>query len=147
MGTGVRVHFLDEEGQISRISTAKFNELTSTGVSEHFKAYAGQSVRCAVSFVQIENRKVKHISYTEYSIIHFDQNGNQDEAESARELELAMSGFNILEKVRKHREKGESGNVLNLNPKISERKYQNDFNWTPTQEQINAIIRDILPSK
>ena len=139
MGLGVRIHFFEDEGSIKKIPYAKFNRLISRGSDERLETYAGKRVRCAMTFVEIHERKAAGIIRTDFMIIPFASNGGVDREEYDRGSSLAI---NMIEFELSSLDK----KVVDIVPKISRRRYIQEFTWAPTQEEINAIINDVLPS-
>ena len=138
VGIGVRVHFFDDELGIKRIPHAKFDRMYEGKSDEALPAYAGKRVKCAMSFLDLENRKPLRIRHTSYFIVAFDPDGKVDSEEIDRASHLAVSSLDFGKLNRQD-------NVLDLSPRIAQRKYKEGYIWEPTGDEVNLIVKDVFP--
>ena len=136
MGFVLRVHFFEERNSIKRIPYAKFDRLFSKDAMEHFPTYAGKKVRCAMTMVELKHRKPVRIVHSDFMIISFTSDGTRDLKEFGRGASLAVNTIDLG--------LGQQDNVLNLVPRLSQKRYQEDFTWTPTDEEIELLVGDVF---
>ena len=139
MSIGIRIHVFEEGGSFKKIPYAKFERLISRSSNERLEAYAGKRVRFAMTFVEFYERKVVKIMRTDFIIIPFASDGSVDREEYDRRSSL---GINMVDFPIPSMDR----NVVNLVPKISRKRYYQEFTWTPRQEDVTAIISDVFPS-
>ena len=75
MGTGVRLFFVNEDSTIHRIPWTRYERLIEGDPDAHFQEYAGRSIRYALVFLELLNRKPVEIISIQYSILSFDRAG------------------------------------------------------------------------
>ena len=141
MGIGVRVHFFQEDGRIKKIPYTRFDRLLSDGSDERLEAHAGKRVRCAMTFVELHQRKPTKILRTDFKIIPFAANGKVDFEEYRRGQRLA---FNMVDLVGLSRE-ARADNVVDLRPRVSRKRYVDEFTWEPTDDEFDRLVREVLP--
>lgn len=139
VATGVRVHFFEDGGGIKKVPYARFQRLLAEDSNERIEEYAGKRVRCAMTFVELKNRKAIRIIQTDFMIIPFAHDGAVDREEFRRRASLAI---NMLD----FGMRSQDGNVVNLVPKLSKNRYLREFVWVATQAEIRAIVSDVLPT-
>ena len=138
MGLGVRVHFFEDDGSITRIPYARFGRLLSQDTEERIPAYAGKKVRTAMTLVELKQRKPVKIVHTDFMLVTFGSDGSVDFEEHARGASLAMNMLDLGTP-------GQPDNVIDLVPHISRKRYEEEFTWTPTGEEFDLLVRDVLP--
>lgn len=137
MGVGVRVHFIDVDGSIKRIPFAKFDRLMEGESQERFEEYAGKRVKCALTFVDLCDRKVVGIRHIDCMIVPFSDDGTLDEKEKRRGDRLGFMSSD-LDKL------GTPSKVVSLSPKLARKQFFEEFKWILTEAERSAIESDIL---
>jgi len=129
----LRVHFFEEHYPIKKIPYAKFDRLFS---GEKIPGYSGKKVRCAMTIVELKHRKPVRIVRSDFIIISFTSDGSMDLEDFNRGASLAVNSLDLR--------LGRQDNVSDLNPRLSKKRYQDDFTWTPTGHEIDLIVDDVF---
>ncbi|MHC4930662.1 MAG: hypothetical protein ACYTGV_00515 [Planctomycetota bacterium] len=141
MGIGYRVFFFNPDGTVRRISQAMFDDIWVRREVGRLSELAGQSLRCAMAFIECENRKPVSITHTEYFVLHFDKKGQLD-AERQREsvsLGKEMSEHGPLA--------DESKGVRRAERYLAMTRYDQEFRWEPTPVIEEAIRKAIFGAR
>jgi hypothetical protein len=139
MGIGVRVFFVDGRDVIRKIPYTRFERLWDQHPEECFPEYAGTRTRCAIAYVNLENRTPVDISHLEFLIIPFGKDGRINSIEFDRGMALAIQTLGSL--------KPDAENVTAAEHLFARRRYHHEFKWTPTAEQKSAVISAALNAK
>jgi hypothetical protein len=89
MGLSCRRLFLANDGEIYRMSNAKFDRMIRSPASERVAHFAGQRIRSAEVLIEIVDRKPWRVYRTTFTIFQFDQQGCVD-AGRYEEQQMAM---------------------------------------------------------
>lgn len=119
---------------ITRVSVQRFERLFLGDPHEAMPEYAGQRVRCAYVFVELEKRKPTRILRVDYMVLPFGLDGRV--AEDSRRRRDALVGEiagGLLPRV--------SETVAEFGPHLARRQYQTEFKWQPTLEQAATVDR------
>ena len=137
MGTSVRVFFFGSDHMARKVPLSRFERLYDRRSDESFKAYAGQRVKCAMVFVQLENRKPVEISHVDYFIVPFRDDGRVDHEERERGISLVMRSIDSPAGQ-------ESEKVINAMPRIFKKSYDEEFKWEPTSVELAMIVKKVF---
>ena len=133
MSIGERVFFVDGK-QVTRISLRRFESLWNEAPNATMPERAGQRVRCALVYVEIDNRRPVGIRHIDYMVLSFDSSGRVDTSQRRRQERLAVESVSRnLPSV--------SEAVVEIGPHLASRSYRDEFKWTPTEEQAGFIGR------
>jgi hypothetical protein len=136
MGIGVRSFLVDDAGQVSRIPWSRMTRLFRGLPTQEFHELRGSPVRCAVVFLEYENRRPARILRTEFSVLYIDDNGSLDSEAQSQQLRLIGQCLDDTLAVG-----GERGNVVDIRPHLARKQYRERFEWTPTEDVLEAIFR------
>jgi hypothetical protein len=139
MGIGVRVFFVDDRDAMRKVPYARFERSWDQHPEECFPEYAGTRTRCAIVYVNLENRKPINISHLEFLIITFGKNGRIDSTEFDRGMALAIQTLGSL--------KPDAENVIAAEHLIARRRYHHEFRWAPTAKQKSSVIYAVLNAR
>lgn len=89
MGLSCRRLFLANDGEIYRMSNAKFDRMVRSPTSARIAHFAGQRIRSAEVMIEIVDRKPWRVYRTTFTIFQFDQQGCVD-AGRYEEQQMAM---------------------------------------------------------
>ena len=137
MGTSVRVFFFGSDHMARKVPLSRFERLYDRRSDESFMEYAGQRVKCAMVFVQLENRKPVEIIHADYFIVPFRDDGRVDQEERERGISLVMQS--IDSPVSQESEK-----VINAMPRIFKKRYDEEFKWEPTNVELAMIVKKVF---
>ncbi len=138
MGIGTRIFLIEENDSLHRISISRYNKMRNLDSGECFTQYAGKRMRCAMIFLEVENRKPLSVVRTEYSYLLFDNKGRIDSTELEKRIRLS------LEIVPPIFEEQSPKKVLDAQSRFAKKRYKHEFQWTPNQEIETAIITAIF---
>ena len=138
MGIGTRIFLIDENDSLHRISISRYNRMRSPDSDECFTQYAGKRMRCAMIFLEVENKKPLSVVRTEYYYLPFDNQGRVDRTELEKRTRLS------LEIVPPIFEEQSPKKVLDAQNRFAKKRYKHEFQWTPNQEIETAIMTAIF---
>jgi len=138
MGIGTRIFLVDENDSLHRISISRYNRLTNPDSDARFTQYAGKRIRCAMIFLDVENRKPLSIIRTEYYYLPFDNKGRFDNKELEEQLTLSS------EIVPPIFEEQSPKIILDAKSRFAKKRYKHKFHWTPSPETETAIRTSIF---
>lgn len=135
MGIGFRCFIFEKDAALRRIPTRKLDRVFRG--EECLPEYAGEKVRYAQILVALENQKPVDIIRSDCSFIILDADGRIVESEIQRAIFLAGS---MMEPIFL----SPDDNVVDMTPDISKRIFREEFIWTPTDAEMNAIEEAIF---
>ena len=136
MGIGVRIFiFEDQKDSLRRISLKKFDGLMVGERSIRFPEYAGQEKRCALIYLEFEQRKPVGVLRMEFNVIRFDRGGRRDRRHAQEARNLACVFLDPLLSIDE-----QHSNVVDIRPYLARKRYNEKFHWNPTDEQIYAVL-------
>lgn len=136
MGISPRVHFFDEQNTLHKIPYSKFDRLLNGDKSVSFIKFKAQKIRCATSYVEMENRQPVNIVHCDYSIIPFNQFGQLDNESYQEGQKLMYQSIDLVSHFY---------NVVEMQSVKAKQLYKKDFTWKANQQQIRAIVNQIFP--
>ncbi len=135
MGTGIRIFLANDDGSLKRFPLARFERLFQHKPEECLPQYAGKRVRYVLVIVDLVNREPVEIIGIQYPILTFDSKGKIDAAELEKEMRLGVNMVPIgtTEDI--------SRKVVNAEHRFLQKRYNNRYNWEPTPEIEEAIVK------
>jgi hypothetical protein len=135
MEVAFRVFFVEDNGSLRTIPWTTFVGLYFDFPSVRFPEYAGRAIRSIHTVVELRNKAPSRILKSVFFITHFDPNGKMDEQKKVERQKLtAIMGANTS--------KAPQG-VLDLKPRLSEKRYDNEFRWSPTAKETARYLEQI----
>ena len=98
--------------------------------------HSGKPVRCAIVFLEFENRRPTRILRTEFNVLYIDEKGGLDSDAQSQQLRLIGQSLDDTLAMGSPR-----GNVVDMRPRLARKKLREKFEWTPTEDVLDAIFR------
>ena len=136
MGIGVRSFLVDDDGRVHRIPWNRMTRLFRGLPTREFHERRGSSVRCAVVFLEYENRRPARILRTEFSVLYIDGDGVLDPEAQSQQLRLIGQCLDDTLALG-----GERDKVVDIRPYLARKQYRERFEWTPSEDVLEAIFR------
>lgn len=136
MGFGFRIFLIDEADKIIRIATARFDRLRDRDPKESLAQYKNSRIRYAMVILELENRKPISIVRVDYGYLALDFEGRVDKKFLDTESMTAVSMIPPIPLP------GESPNIVRASDKFAERRFKNEFTWSPTPELEQSICNE-----
>lgn len=134
MGFSIRIFFVDDDDNITRISRALYDRILHSDSKESLLEYKNTRVRYAEVILELENRKPISIERIVYGFLEFDSKGMVDKDFLNAEHRVAMSMITIPLL-------GDSSNVVHASDRFAKKRFKDNFSWTPSFELEHAIIK------
>ena len=138
MGIGVRSFLIDDDGRPKRVPWCRMLRLFQGAPTSHFNELAGRQVRCAIVFLEFFQRRPRRVLRTEFSVLYFDDNGGLDPDVQGQQLRLIGQCQNDSTPPAARNK------VVDIRPRLAKRLYREKFEWTPTEDELETIIRGCL---
>jgi len=138
MGTGVRLFFVNDDRTIRRIPWARYERLLKGDSDICFQEYAGRSVRYALVFLELINRKPVEIISIQYSILSLDSEGQISAEEYEKEMRL---GAQMLVPTESD---PSLPNVIDATGRFAIKSFKDRYTWNPSPEIEAAIIEAVF---
>jgi hypothetical protein len=139
MGLGIRYFLFEESGKVVSIAQARMDRLLHS--QESLPRYAGQRVRIATLTFETDGRKLVSILRHDFWAMHLRKDGFVDE-------EKRIEGIRSVLNMRGRTDVKREGPVVDINPKLDRRRFENEYRWKPTAEEwlkldelVNRLIR------
>jgi hypothetical protein len=139
MGIGLRFCIVGDNGEVTKLSTRRFDALHEGSAS--LPEYANQTVHYAQVIVQLEDRRVVEILRIDGFKMKLDANGRLSEDERFEEMRAAVecADLGLLA--------SESPpNVIRAGSVFARRAYAGRYRWQPNPFELEAICRAVLPT-
>jgi hypothetical protein len=136
MNIGFRVFFLEEDGSLRNIPWPTYVGLYFEFPSIRFPEYSGKAVKCVHVVVELEDKVPVAVMESIFFITHFNSMGGIDQEKKVERQRLATDM-----RIDGGRKKGES--VIDMRPKLSEKRYDHEFLWAPTTEETEDLEQRI----
>lgn len=136
MGIGVRSFLVDEAGTVSRIPWRKMTRLFQGHPTAEFEPHSGRPVRCAIVFLEYENRRPSRILRTEFSVLYIGTGGALDPEAQSQQLRLIGQSLDDAQPLGGH-----AGKVVDIRPYLARRQLREKFEWTPSEDVLETIFR------
>jgi hypothetical protein len=105
---------------------------------ESFPEYAGQRVRYALAFVELDNRKPTAIRRIDCSILQFNSKGQLDQEEWLRGAQLG------IDSIAPPSGQVPASSVVHATYRFSRKRYDHEFRWKPNAAVMKAIEEAIF---
>ena len=138
MGFSFRVFIIDEEDQLKRIPATRFDRIRDRDPKESLPQYKNSRIRYAMVILGLENRKPVSILRIYYNYLVIDSEGLVDQKFLDTQGQVAISMMPSIPLP------GEPVNVVHASDKFAQKRFENEFTWTPSFEVEQAIIRKAL---
>ena len=138
MGTGVRLFFINDDSTIRRIPWARYERLLKGDSNRCFQEYAGKSVRYALVFLELINRKPVEIISIQYAILSLDDEGQISSGEYEKEMRL---GAQMLVPTEAN---PSFPNVIDATGRFAIKSFKDRYTWNPSPEIEVAIIKAVF---
>jgi hypothetical protein len=139
MGIGVRSFVVDEDGSVNRVAWHRMVRLFQGKPTEEFARRSGRPVRCAIVFLEFENRRPQRILRTEFNVLHLDASGALDPEAQSQQLRLIGQCLDCGAPPG-----GPRGNLLDMRPRLARKQLRDKFEWTPSEDVLEVIFRRCL---
>jgi hypothetical protein len=137
MDIGFRVFFLQEDGSLRNIPWPTYVSLYFGFPSVRFPEYSGRAVKCVHVVVELEERAPVSILESIFFITHFNMDGGIDQEKKVERQQLATNMRGAIPGRR------EANGVIDMRPKLSEKRYDHEFRWAPTTEETQDLERQV----
>ena len=138
MGIGVRSFVIGDNGAVCRIPWCRMSRLFRGEPTSEFQPHSGKPVRCAIVFLEFENRRPTRILRTEFNVLYIDKNGSLDAEAQSQQLRLIGQSLDSTLAL------GSMTNVVDIRPRLARKQLREKFEWTPTEDVLDAIFRRCL---
>ncbi len=139
MTIAARVFFIEANDAVRRIPLKRFERFYLRSDSdESFPEYAGQRVRYAVIFVELDNRQPTAIRRIDCSILQLNSKGQLDQKEWLRGVRLGMDS------IAPPSAQVPASSVVDATYRFSRKRYHHEFRWKPNAEVMKAIEEAIF---
>ena len=135
MGFGIRIFFIDEDDKIIRIPASRFERIRDRHSKELLLEYKNSRIRYAEIILELENRKPISIVRNIYGYLQVDSEGKVDQDFLDKEGQVAISMMPSISLP------GEPENVIHARDKFAQKRFKNEFTWTPSFELEQEIIK------
>lgn len=135
MGFGIRIFFIDEDDKIIRIPASRFERIRDRHSKELLLEYKNSRIRYAEIILELENRKPISIIRNIYGYLHVDSEGKVDQDFLDKEGQVAISMMPSISLP------GEPENVIHARDKFAQKRFKNEFTWTPSFELEQEIFK------
>ncbi len=133
MGFGFRIFLIDEADKLIRIAATRFDRLRYRDPKECRLQFKNSRIRYAIVILELENRKPISVARIDYGYLALDSEGRLDQDFIDAENMTAMSMLPSIPLP------GESPNIIHARDKFAQKRFKNEFTWSPTPELEQAI--------
>jgi hypothetical protein len=137
MDIGFRVFFLEEDGSLRNVPWPTYVGLYFEFPSVRFPEYAGKAVKCVHVVVELEDRSPVAVLESIFFITHFNLDGGIDQEKKVERQRLA-TGMRVSSP-----DKRDGKCVIDMRPRLSEKRYDHEFRWAPTTREAADLERRI----
>jgi hypothetical protein len=140
MGFSQRIFFVNEDDSLLRLPLTRYERLLQRDPEERFPQYAGKRIRYILAVVDLLNRRPVEILRVKYSHLYFDSDGLIEPDKRSKEIRRYFDIFPSEPIIRYPWDP--------VRPKrtLPEKSYRGEYNWTPTAEIENAILKSVFES-
>ncbi len=135
MGFSIRIFFIDEDDKIIRIPASRFERIRDRHSKESLLEYKNSRIRYAEIILELENRKPISIVRNVYGYLQVDSEGKVDQDFLDKEGQVAISMMPPISLP------GEPENVIHARDKFAQKRFKNEFTWTPSFELKQEIFK------
>ena len=138
MGIGIRIYIVEDDDSLKRIPLTRYERMIGGVPEEALPQYSGRRMRSICAAIDMINRKPNEILRLDYSYLAFDSDGKLDRSEFEKSLGLGMDLLAPFEAIDPKRK------VIDASHRFAEKRYKDQFSWSPTPEIEAAIITSIF---
>ncbi len=135
MGFGIRIYFIDEDDKIKRIPMTRFERIRDRDPKESLSEYKNSRIRYSEVILELENRMPISIARIVYGYLQFDSEGKVDKEFLYKEGQVAI---NMMPSIALP---GEPENVIHARDRFAQKRFKDEFTWTPSFELEQEIIK------
>ena len=139
MGIGVRSFVVDDDGSVNRVAWQRMVRLFQGKPTVEFAERSGRPIRCAIVFLEFQNRRPRRILRTEFNILHLDDQGALDPEAQSQQLRLIGQCLDCAAP-----RATAAGNLLDSRPRLARKQLRDKFEWTPSEDVLEVIFRRCL---
>ena len=138
MGIGIRLYIVEDDDSLKRFPLNRYERMLRGLPGEVLPQYSGRRMRSICAAIELINRKPAEILRLDFSYLAFDSEGKLDRSE----FETAtMLGIDLLAQIKPIDPKRK---VVDASHRFAEKRYKDQFLWSPTPEIESAIITAIF---
>jgi len=141
MGIGIRIYIVEDDDSLKRIPLTRYERMLGGVPGEALPQYSGRRMRSICAAIDMINRKPTEILRLDFSNLAFDSEGKLDRSEFETAVRLGMDLLAPFETTAPKRK------VINASHRFAEKRYKDQFSWSPTPEIEAAIITSIFGTK
>jgi len=138
MGIGIRIYVVEDDDSLKRIPLTRYERMLRGVPGEALPQYAGRRMRSICAAIDLINRKPAEILRLDFSYLAFDSEGKLDRSEFEKSLGLGIDLLAGIEPVDPKRK------VIDASHRFAEKRYKDQFTWSPSSEIEAAIITSIF---
>jgi len=138
MGFGLRIYFIDENDEITRIPMARFERIRDRDPKESLPEYKNSRIRYAEIILELQNRKPISIARIVYGYLKIDSEGKVDREFLKTEGQVAINMMPAISLP------GEPENIVHASDRFAQKRFKDEFTWTPSIELEQEIIKKSL---
>ena len=138
MGIGIRLYIVEDDDSLKRCPLNRYERMLRGLPGEALPQYSGRRMRSICAAIELINRKPAEILRLDFSYLAFDSEGKLDRSE----FETAtMLGIDLLAQIKPIDPKRK---VVDASHRFAEKRYKDQFLWSPTPGIESAIITAIF---
>lgn len=138
MGFGVRIFFIEKDDTIIRIPVSRFLRIRDRDPKESLSKYKNSRIRYAEIILELENKKPILITRVVYGYLQFDSEGKVDKDFLHTERHLAIRMIPPIPFP------GDPKNVIHANDRFAQKRFKNEFTWTPSFKLEQEIFKKVF---
>jgi len=131
MQLGFRIFFVDDSGALRDIPWPTYVGLYFDFPSIRFPEYASKAVKCVHVVVEMKDRVPVGLLESVFFITHFNGEGGMDQEKKVERQRLALD----MREGRPEKRRGKD--VIDMKPRLLERRYDLEFRWSPSKEEVD----------
>jgi hypothetical protein len=135
MGFGLRIFFIDENDKITRVPMARFERIRDRDPKELLPEHKNSRIRYAEIILELQNRKPISIARIVYGYLQIDSEGKVDREFLNTEGQVAINMMSSIPLP------GEPENVVHASNRFAQKRFKDEFTWTPSFELEQEIIK------
>lgn len=138
IGIGLRIFLVNDDNSIQRLAVARYERLLRGDPRESLPQYANSRIRYASVALNLVNRVPVEVIYLHYGILCFDAEGRIDEVAQEKEWRLGVELMAPL------LPEDHASHLIDARHRFARKRYDDQYRWTPSQEIVTAIVREIF---
>ena len=138
MGVSLQIYIINGDDHLHRLPVAKYERLLDQDSKERLLQYAGERVRFASVFIEMENRKPVEILRIQYAYLKFDSEGRLDPSEMENRARLVVDMLADFESYI------ETDKVIDAQHKFAKKQLEDRYRWVPSQDLEASIVKAVF---